>query len=73
MKYLFIALLVVSSIVIIVTTLMMEPKTRAGAMFGQDSNVHGTSMHKSKDDFLNKVVIIFGIVFGISLIGLLAL
>lgn len=68
-----IVLLVLASIVIIVATLMMEPKTNAGTMFGQDSNVYGTSVHRPKDALLNKVTVICSVVFVLSLIALLAL
>ena len=50
----------------------MEPKTKAGALFGQESNVYGTSVHRPKDDMLNKVTIVCGVIFVISLIALLA-
>ncbi|MDD7593294.1 MAG: preprotein translocase subunit SecG [Peptoniphilaceae bacterium] len=73
MEPLFIGLLVIASIVIIVATLLMSPKTGAGTAFGQDSNTYGTSVHKSKDQFLNKVTIGAGVVFVASLIAILAL
>lgn len=70
---LFIVILVISSIIIIATTLMMEPKTRAGASFGQESNAFGKSAHQSRDKFLQKVTVIFAVIFLVSLIALLAL
>ncbi|WP_308540517.1 preprotein translocase subunit SecG [uncultured Murdochiella sp.] len=68
-----IILLVIASVLIIAATLMMEPKTNAGTMFGQESNVYGTSVHRPKDALLNKVTIICSVVFVLSLIALLAL
>lgn len=73
MKTAVIILLVIASIVIIAATLVMEPKTKAGALFGQESNVYGTSVHRPKDALLNKVTIISSAVFVLSLIALLAL
>ncbi len=74
MKYFFIALLVIASIIILITTLMMEPKTKAGSSFGQtDSNMFGTSVHKTKDAFLNKITIVAAVVFTVSLVAMLAI
>ena len=73
MKTVVIILLVIASILIIAATMMMEPKTNAGTMFGQESNVYGTSVHRPKDALLNKVTIICSVVFVLSLIALLAL
>ena len=72
LKPVIIAILVLASIVIIAATLMMEPKTKAGALFGQESNVYGTSVHRPKDDMLNKATIVCGVIFVISLVALLA-
>lgn len=73
MNTFFIVLLVIASVIIIVATLLMDPKTGSGTAFGQDSNTFGTSVHKSKDQFLNKVTIVAGVVFVASLIAILAL
>lgn len=70
MSTLFIILLVISSVVIIGTTLLMDPKTGAGSMYGQDANAFGTSAYHGKDQMLNKVTVICAVVFVISLIGL---
>lgn len=73
LENIFIGLVVISSIIIILTTLMMEPKTNAGSSFGQDSNAFGKSLHQSKDRFLNKITIGAGLVFVVSLLIILAL
>ena len=73
MKTFIIILLVIASVVIIAATLMMEPKTNAGSLFGQESNIYGTSVHRPKDALLNKMTIFSGVVFVLSLIALLAL
>ncbi len=70
MNTLFIILLVISSIVIIGTTLVMEPKTGAGSMYGQDANAFGTSAYHNRDHMLNKFTVISAVVFVVSLIGL---
>ncbi len=64
-------LLVVTSVIIIVATLMMKPKTGAGSLFGQEANMYGTSAYKSRDAFLNKITIICSVIFVISLLGLI--
>lgn len=63
--------LVVSSIAIIITTLLMKPKTGAGSLFGQEANMYGTSAYKSREGMLNKLTIIFAVIFVISLLGLI--
>lgn len=70
MKTILIGLLAIVSIIIIVATSMMEPKTQGmGGVYGQDTNSFGTSAHQSKDKMLNKVTIICAIVFMVALIA----
>lgn len=70
LKTLCMVLLVVTSVIIIVATLMMKPKTGAGSLFGQEANMYGTSAYKSRDAFLGKITIISSVIFVISLLGL---
>jgi len=70
----FIGLLVIASIVIIVTTMLMEPKTQgAGSAYGQETNTFGKSAHQSKDYALNRFTVMAGVVFVACLIAILAL
>lgn len=74
MDKIFIVLLVISSIVIILATLMMEPKTQgAGSLYGMETNTFGTASHQSKDYLLTRATIVCSVLFVISLIGLVAL
>lgn len=74
MQTFFIAVLVIASVIIIATTTMMEPKSRSGSAFGQESsNVYGTSVHRTKDHFLNKITVGAAVIFVLSLIAILAL
>lgn len=68
-----IGLIVVSSLIIIATTLMMEPKTGAGSAFGQDSNAFGKSVHQTKDRLLNKITVVAAFIFIAGLLGILAI
>ncbi len=74
MNTFFIILLVITSVIIIATTLIMEPVTRgAGSMYGQDTNAFGLTSHQSKEKTLQKVMIISGVIFVVSLIAIVAL
>lgn len=67
MHTLFIALLVISSIVIIATTLVMEPKTEGmGALYGADTNVFGKSASRGREKLLSRLMIVSAVVFFIS-------
>ncbi|MDY3052015.1 MAG: preprotein translocase subunit SecG [Ndongobacter sp.] len=70
----FIVLLVISSAVIILSTLAMEPKTQGmGSAYGQDTNMFGKSAHQSKEKKLQQFTIVSALVFMISLIAIIAL
>lgn len=73
LRNILIGLVTISSLVIILTTLMMEPKTGAGASFGQDSNTFGKSVHQSRDRFLNKITVVAAFIFVAGLLGILAI
>nr|WP_083430799.1 preprotein translocase subunit SecG [Ndongobacter massiliensis] len=74
METFFVVLLVIVSVLIIVATLAMEPKTQgAGSAYGQETNVFGKSAHQSRDRMLQKITIICSLVFMISLIAILAI
>lgn len=67
MQTVFIGLLVIASIVIIVSTLLMEPKTEGmGSLTGAESNVFGKSASRGKEKLLTKLMIGAAIVFMIS-------
>lgn len=70
MKTLFIALLLISCVGIIISTLLMDPKSEGtGALSGSSSNVFGKTASRGKEALLNKLTIIFGIMFVISTIA----
>lgn len=73
MTTVFTVLLVIASVVVIITTLLMEPKEGPDILYGKDSNAFGKSAHKSKDAMLTSVTIVAACVFVVSLIGLVAL
>ncbi|NLW53054.1 MAG: preprotein translocase subunit SecG [Tissierellia bacterium] len=67
MQTFFIGLLVVASIIIIVTTLLMEPKTEGmGSLTGAESNVFGKSASRNKERLLQRIMIGAAVVFMIS-------
>ena len=67
MQTLFIGLLVVASIIIIVTTLLMEPKTEGmGSLTGAESNVFGKSASRGREKLLSRLMIVSAVVFFIS-------
>lgn len=71
MKTVFLALLVISSLGIIISTLLMEPKAEGmGSLSGQDSNVFGAGATKTKEALLNKIVVVSGVLFLVSSIVL---
>jgi len=67
MYTLFITLLALSSLVIVLTVLVMEPKTEGmGTLGGGETNVFGKSASRGKEALLGKVMIGAAIVFLIS-------
>ncbi|MCI5839691.1 MAG: preprotein translocase subunit SecG [Peptoniphilaceae bacterium] len=64
----------IASVMIIVSVCMQEPKSQdLGAISGQSSNLFGRSAHKSRDIFLNKFIIIGGILIFVSSLLLTAI
>lgn len=67
METLFIVLLVISSLAIIVSTLLMEPKTEGmGTLSGGETNVFGKSASRGKEQVLSTIMVVAAIVFLIS-------
>lgn len=67
METLFIVLLVISSLAIIVSTLLMDPKTEGmGTLSGGETNVFGKSASRGKEQLLQTIMIVAAIVFLIS-------
>ena len=71
----FAVLLLIASLIVIVAVTMQEPKTDGlGALAGQETNVFGRSAHRTKNEMLDKVVIVGGVLlFLISIILLVLL
>lgn len=67
MQTFFIVLLVISSLAIIVSTLMMEPKTEGmGTLTGGETNVFGKSASRGKEQILQTIMIVAAVVFLVS-------
>lgn len=67
MQTFFIVLLVISSLAIIVSTLMMEPKTEGmGTLTGGETNAFGKSASRGKEQILQTIMIVAAVVFLIS-------
>lgn len=67
MQTFFIVLLVISSLAIIVSTIMMEPKTEGmGTLTGGETNVFGKSASRGKEQILQTIMIVAAVVFLIS-------
>lgn len=67
MQRLFIGLLLVSSIVIIIATMLMEPKSEGmGALSGSETNVFGKSASRGKEKLLSLVTIVSAVVFMVT-------
>lgn len=73
MKTVFVALLAISSLAIVITTLIMEPKQQGmDGVFGGSGSVHNTA-RSAKESLLQKITIIAAVVFMISALVLAAL
>lgn len=71
MKGIFTAILAIASIIVIITVLLQDSKSEGIASLSAEStNVAGQGSHKSKETFLNKIVVGAGIVFMISALAL---
>lgn len=69
MRTLFLIILVISSVGVIISTLLMEPKAEGmGSISGSSSNVFGKGATRGKENLLNKLTLIFGVVFAVSTI-----
>ncbi len=69
----FAVLLMIASLIIIVAVTMQDPKTEGlGSLAGQETNVFGRSAHKTKNEMLDKVVIVGGVLLFVGSIIMLA-
>ena len=74
MRTFFIILLLISSVGAILSTLFMEPKAEGmGSISGSSANVFGKGASRGKEKLLNRLTLIFGIIFAISAIAVTAL
>lgn len=66
-------LLMIVSLVIVIAVTMQDPKTEGlGSLGGTQTNVFGRSAHKSKNETLDKVVVVGGVLLFLLSIILLA-
>ncbi len=69
-----IAILAILSVVVILISLMMEPKTQgAGTTYAQDGGAFGSTAHQAREKMLNKAMSFAGILAGVCLIALIIL
>ena len=65
--------LMIASLIVIVAVTMQDPKTDGlGTLAGQETNVFGRSAHKTKNEMLDKVVIVGGVLLFLTSIIFLA-
>lgn len=65
--------LMLASLIIIVAVTLQDPKTDGlGTLAGQETNVFGRSAHKTKNEMLDKVVIVGGVLLFLASIIFLA-
>lgn len=65
--------LMLASIIIIIAVTLQDPKTDGlGTLAGQETNVFGRSAHKTKNEMLDKVVIVGGVLLFLASIIFLA-
>ena len=66
--------LVIASIIIIAAVTLQDPKTEGlGALSGTQTNVFGTSAHKSKNEMLDKVAITGGVILFVASLIMIAI
>lgn len=74
MRTFFIIVLLISSIGVILSTFLMEPKAEGmGSISGSSANVFGKGASRGKERLLNRLTLIFGIIFAVSTIAVTAL
>lgn len=65
--------LMLASLIIIIAVTLQDPKTDGlGTLAGQETNVFGRSAHKTKNEMLDKVVIVGGVLLFLTSIIFLA-
>lgn len=65
--------LMLASLIIIIAVTLQDPKTDGlGTLAGQETNVFGRSAHKTKNEILDKVVIVGGVLLFLASIIFLA-
>lgn len=65
--------LMLASLIIIIAVTLQDPKTDGlGTLAGQETNVFGRSAHKTKNEMLDKVVIVGGVLLFLASIIFLA-
>ncbi|WP_099320516.1 preprotein translocase subunit SecG [Anaerococcus sp. Marseille-P3625] len=73
MENLLAVVLMLASLIIIIAVTLQDPKTDGlGTLAGQETNVFGRSAHKTKNEMLDKVVIVGGVLLFLTSIIFLA-
>lgn len=69
MKMFFVALLLISSVGVIFSTILMEPKAEGmGSISGSSANIFGKTASRGKEKILSTLTIVFGVIFAVSTI-----
>ncbi len=70
MKTIFSVILVIASIIIIIAVMTQESKSEGIAALTGETNVEGHGRRLTKDNYINRVVIVSSIVFLVSALAL---
>lgn len=73
MKTVLLALLIISSIAIIIAVLLQESKSDGVASISGETNIGGQGGKTTKNTYINRVVVVSGIVFFISALAIAAI
>ena len=73
MKTVLLALLAISSIAIIIAVLFQESKSDGVASLSGDTNIGGQAGKTTKNTYINRIVVVAGVIFFISAITLAAI
>ncbi|MDO5754690.1 MAG: preprotein translocase subunit SecG [Tissierellia bacterium] len=70
MRTFFTIIMVISSLAIIISVLMQDAKTEGLAAISAETNLGGSGNTTTKDQLINRVVVVGAVLFMISAIGL---
>ena len=66
--------MILSSVAIVISTLLMEPKSEGmGSLSGSETNVFGKSASKGKEALLSRITVVSSVIFAVSTVLVSAL